>query len=229
LLVKENQLTEYVPLNWKVYLKSLIDPLIKKDHQDFKWVWITRALVMLGFYIVQPNLYFYLRDVIKVPDPDGSTVGMILLVLIGATITGLVGGHLSEKIGRKPIVYAANGIMAAMAMAFPFCTGYASALTVAIIFGLGYGAYVSVDWALGTDVLPDKAHAGKDMAVWHVAMVFPQAIAAPVAGYVLRYFGTTRVGEVEQYQHQGFQAIFAIAAVFLVLGAVLLRNVKGAR
>lgn len=227
--VKENVLIEPIALDWRVYARSLWEPLFKKDHRDFAWVWITRALVMLGFYIVQPNLYYYLRDVIKVKDPDGTTVVMILLVLIGATVTGLVGGHLSETIGRKPIVYAANGLMAAMAVAFPFCTTYGAALFVAIIFGLGYGAYVSVDWALGTDVLPDRAHAGKDMAVWHVAMVFPQSLAAPLAGYALASFGTTKVGEVSHYTHVGFQVIFGVAAFFLTLGALLLRNVRGAR
>lgn len=227
--VRETPLTEHLPLNWSVYVRSLWEPLVKPDHRDFAWVWITRALVMLGFYIVQPNLYYYLRDVIRVEDPDKTTVAMILLVLIGATITGLVGGHLSEKTGRKPIVYAANGLMAAMAVAFPFCTSYNAALIVAIIFGLGYGAYVSVDWALGTDVLPNKADAGKDMAVWHVAMVLPQSVSAPLAGYALASFGTTRVGEVDRYSHQGFQAIFFVAAGFLALGAILLRNVRGAR
>ena len=227
--VQEARLISRAPFSVTSYLRSLFAPLMKKDHRDFAWVWITRALVMLGFYIVQPNLYFYLRDVIRVEDPDKTTVTMILLVLIGATITGLVGGHLSERVGRKPIVYAANGLMAAMAIAFPFCTSYAAALFVAIIFGLGYGAYVSVDWALGTDVLPNKADAGKDMAVWHVAMVLPQSISAPIAGYTLASFGTTRVGDVYHYSHRGFQLIFFVAAFFLALGAILLRNVRGAR
>lgn len=227
--VKETPLTESAPINWKQYLASLFAPFRNRDHRDFAWVWVTRALVMLGFYIVQPNLYYYLRDVIHVKDPDTMASLMIVLVLIGATITGLYGGHLSERIGRKPIVYVANGFMALTAIAFPFCTTFISALIVAMVFGLGYGAYVSVDWALGTDVLPDKAHAGKDMAVWHVSMVLPQAVSAPVAGLVLHHYGTTRVGDVDQYHRPGFMAIFFIAAGFLGLGAILLRNVKGAR
>ena len=39
-----------------------------------------------------------------------------------------------------------------------------------IVFGLGYGAYISVDWALATDVLPSMDDYARDMGVWHVAL-----------------------------------------------------------
>lgn len=214
------------PFRWKPYLVSLAAPL---RHADFRWVWITRALVMLGFYTVQPYLQYYLRDVIGTPDPIGSAAKIFVLVLIGATISGLIGGWLSDRIGRKPVVYAANALMAVMAVALVACRTLEQALAVGVVFGLGYGAYISVDWALGTDVLPSKEDAGKDMAVWHIAMVLPQSIASPIAGAVLAAFGHTGSGESTRYFVAGYQAIFGIAASFLVLGALMLRRVKGTR
>ncbi|MCB8932855.1 MAG: MFS transporter [Fimbriimonadaceae bacterium] len=214
------------PLRWKPYLASLVSPL---RHPDFRWVWITRALVMLGFYTVQPYLQYYLRDVIGTPDPVGSAAKVFVIVLIGATISGLIGGWLSDRIGRKPVVYAANVLMATMAIALVACRNLEQALAVGVIFGLGYGAYISVDWALGTDVLPSQEDAGKDMAVWHIAMVFPQSIASPIAGVVLAAFGHTGSGDSTRYHVSGYMAIFGIAAAFLILGAVLLRHVRGAR
>ncbi len=193
--IKENPLPHRIPFPWSRYFRSLwIDP---KQHSDFAWVWITRALVMLGFYMVQPELQYYLRDVIGVQDAAKTSGLLIVVVLIGATITGLWGGHASEKHGRKNIVYMANSFMALTALAFPFCRTLLEATIVAVFFGLGYGAYVSVDWALGTDVLPDKKHAGKDMAVWHVSMVLPQSLAAPLAGLVLLQMGTWKTMQLE--------------------------------
>jgi MFS family permease len=202
-------------------------------YPDFTWVWITRALVMLGFYTVQPFVQYYLRDVIGVANPEKTTQELFLIILIGATVSGFLGGWISDKTGRKRIVYIANALMAIMAVGLVFCRTLPQALTVGVLFGFGYGAYISVDWALGTDVLPNKEDAGKDMAIWHIAMVLPQSIAAPLAGLVLQWQGHSEEivkGErIIHYNVGGFMWIFSIAAGFLVLGAVLLRNVRGAR
>ena len=37
--------------------------------------------------------------------------------------------------------------------------------------GIGYGLYVTVDYALLLDVLPDKANRGNDIAVWHQVLL----------------------------------------------------------
>lgn len=226
--IKENRLQIDPPrFNWNTYIRSLwIDP---KKYPDFAWVWITRALVMLGFYTVQPNIQYYLRDVVNLPDPARDAGYLFLAVLLAATVTGLLGGWLSDRTGRKKIVYIANTLMTVTALAFPFCRSFETATLVAVIFGLGYGAYISVDWALGTDVLPNKQDAGKDMAVWHIAMVLPQSLAAPLAGFILLALGTTQVNGVAHYSQTGYMAIFGMAALFLALGAFWLRNVKGAR
>lgn len=235
------------------HLRSLwIDP---RKHPDFAWVWLTRALVMLGFYAVQPFVQYYLRDVIGVTTPAATASEMLGLILIGATISSFVGGHLSDRIGRKRVVYFANGLIAVTAFVLTFCRTLEQALAVGMLFGLGYGAYISVDWALGTDVLPSRKDAGKDMAVWHISMVLPQTISPAAAGLLLGAFGTTPnlaaatshaldlvayalpwllwrdpgFGGIAEYPVQAYGVVFSLAALSLGLGAVLLRNVRGAR
>ena len=218
----------------RAFVKKLwIDP---KKYPDFAWVWITRFLVMFGFYTVQPFVRYYLRDVVHIPEGslDVTQGEVLLIILIAAMITGLLGGALSDKIGRKKIVYIANTMMAIGAVALVFCNNLIQALSVGVFFGLGYGAYISVDWALGTDVLPNKdSDAGKDMGVWHISMVLPQTLAAPVAGVLLAgHIIRTHAehGKTEFYYNQsGYMTIFSVAAVALGLGAVLLRNVKNAK
>lgn len=221
------------PLDWGRFLKSLwIDP---RQYPDFAWVWITRALVVMGIYSVQEYLQLYLTDVLGVKEGDKELIGALLIVtgLLLATVSGVFGGKVSDRIGRKRVVYIANTTIALACIAFPFARSLAYAMVVFGIFGLGYGAYYSVDWALACDVLPSQEDAAKDMAVWHIAMTLPQSIALPISGMLLGLFGKrfvlTAAGEkVAHYYAPGYTALFSMAALFLILGALLLRNVKRA-
>lgn len=231
--VRETPLAEKPPrLSFIEYAKSLwIDP---KKYPDFAWVWITRALVMMGFYSVMPFLPYYFADVIRVKDPEKTFSWVSGLILIGAMMSGYFGGALSDRLGRKKIVYIANAFMAAMCLMFAAISSLEMVVVAGFLFGIGYGAYISVDWALGTDVLPSQEDAAKDMAVWHVSMTLPQAIAAFPAGLLIGAFGVTSQidadGIVKQhYTQAGFAALFVCAGLFLGLGAYFLRNVRGVR
>jgi MFS family permease len=205
-------------------LRSLwIDP---RKYPDFAWVWITRALVTMGMWCVQPFIQYYLRDVNHVKNPELMTGLLMAVVLVGATFTGFLGGKVADRIGPKRVVYAANIMIAITSVAFIFSQSLAFTFTVAAIYGLGYGAYYSVDWALGCAVLPSKSDAAKDMGVWHTSMVLPQSIAPFIAGQMLERIGGVLPGH---YSLTGYSAVFVLAAVFLLFGALGLRNVRGVR
>jgi MFS family permease len=219
------------PIQWVPYVKSLwIDP---RKHPDFAWVWVTRFLVMLGFYSFLPFVNFYLADVIKVKDPREAASELIALFLVFATFSGIGGGYLSDRIGRKKVVYLSNTLIAIMAVTFIACRTMEAVVAVGILFGLGFGAYTSVDWALGTDVLPSKADAGKEMAVWHISMTLPFVVASPVAGLLISSFGKEVVlgGEepIVHYNLAGYSAVFILCAVCFALGAFFLKNVRGVK
>jgi MFS family permease len=189
---------------------------------------------MLGFYAPLPFLQNYLRDVVHVADPAAEVPKVMAVILLFSSLTGVWGGAISERVGRKPVIYVANGLIAVMAFAFPFCRSLEHVLLVGVVFGLAYGAYISVDWALGTDVLPNKHDAAKDMAIWHISMTAPQTVGAPLAGIILTSFGYSVASgsggdRNEVYAWNGYLSLFAFAGVCFLLGAVLLRNVRGAR
>jgi MFS family permease len=230
--VQETPLTiKPPPMRWVAYIKSLwIDP---RAHPDFAWVWITRFLVMLGFYSVLPFINYYLIDVIGIEKPDGPASILIGLILVFAAASGFFGGVVSDRVGRKNVVTVANFSMAAVGLGFIFCRSLPEVLVVGILFGLGYGAYISVDWALGTDVLPSQQDAAKEMAVWHIAMTLPQAIAAPFAGFIIESFGksVSYKGDeaIVHYAIPGYTSVFILASVCFGAGALLLRNVRGVK
>lgn len=232
--IKEKPLVEAEPFHFGDYIRSLwIDP---KQFPNFAWVWFTRFLVMFGFYAIMPFVNYYLVDVVGVPQSkvDGTAPILLGLILLVSSVTGIYGGVLSDRIGRKRVVYLSNALITIVAPLFIFCTNLKMALVVGALFGLGYGAYISVDYALGTDVLPSKEEAGKDMAVWHVAMTLPQSLAAPLAGLLIAWPGFTKIPSnipgaepIYHYLVEGYAAIFILCSVCFALGAYLLKNVKG--
>lgn len=133
--------------------------------------------------LILVDMQYYLADVIRVSNPALMSA---LVVAIGIAVgipTSMVAGPLSDSVGRKPIVCIlwyckrhctplrfediSSGIMSLAALVYLLLSAAPNiygVFVVAIIFGLGYGAYKSVDWALALEVIPNTA-AAKDMGV----------------------------------------------------------------
>lgn len=116
-------------------------------HQPFLWVFVTRVLFALGQYSVQPFLQYYNADVLRQSDAETSTSIMLVCIIVGSIASAVVGGRVSDRIGRKPVIYVAGGVMAAAALGLLVAPSYPVALALAVAFGVGFGAFTSVDWA----------------------------------------------------------------------------------
>jgi Na+/melibiose symporter-like transporter len=196
-----------------------------RAHRDFYWVLATRCLVGMGIYSVFSFFQYFLADVIGAARPEQQASYLIGIIIAAGIPTSLVAGAQSDRIGRKPLVYASGALMALASLAFVFA-GYGRSLpwmfAVGAVFGIGYGAYQAVDWALAIDVLPPGGDAGRDMGIWHVALVLPQVLAPALSGLLLAAFKpVTPV--------IGYTVVFAVTAVWFVLGTVLVSRVRGAR
>ncbi len=233
--VNEPALQTMRPFKLGEFLRGLYDPF---KHSDFTWVFLTRLLVTMGIYTVQEFLQYYMGDVIgapfilagvgKVADAPEQAVSFFLLpLLLGSIVSSLVAGVLSDRHGRKLMVYLSGVLMGVVALVFILFHSFTLAVLMGVIFGLGYGAYESVDWALASDVLPSMDDYAKDMGVWHVAMVLPQVIATPIAGFLLDNF--QRVGKAQSIPNLGYTVIFMLAVVYFIFGTVFVKQIKGVR
>jgi len=223
------------PFVMKEFLRGLAEPF---KYSDFTWVFLTRLLVTMGIFTVQEFIQYYFGDVIgspfvlagfgKVADTAETATSFFLpALLIGAVITTLVAGVLSDKYGRKLMVYISGALMGVVCLVFILTHSFTIAVLMGVVFGLGYGAYQSVDWALASDVLPSMDDYAKDMGVWHVAFVLPQVIATPVAGFLLDSFQP--IGEANHIPNLGYTIIFLMAVVYFALGTVFVKQIKGVR
>lgn len=224
---------EVPPFAWRTFFHSLLDPF---QSRDFTWVFLTRFLVVMGTFTVQEFLLYYLDDVVGAPfeifgismsEAAAAVSIMILSILVGATLSTLAAGMLSDRYGRKRMVYLSGALQAGVASVLLVNQSYPVAVIAGIIFGLGYGAYISVDWALVTDVLPSMDDYAKDMGVWHVALTLPQVVAAPIAGVILDL--GQQVGPSRGFPHLGYTLIFSLALLFFVLGTVFVSRIRGVR
>jgi MFS family permease len=191
---------------------------------DFGWVILTRLCISAGITSVAYFLFNFFRDVVKVDNPGQFTPTWFLVVLLTAVPFGLAAGALSDRYGRKRFVYASGALQSLVALTFVvlYPTSLTLVFAAGVFYGIGYGCYYAVDWALACDTLPDGASKAKDMGLFHVALTLPQVMVPALAGVVLDYFN-------RQSPNSGYRVVFSVAIVFLVLGTVLVSRIRSVR
>ncbi len=194
---------------------------IKSRYRDFGWVLLTRALVMLAFYTLLYYLAYDLRDVVHVVHYTTTTSEVEAVTIVVAALCSVWSGTLSDRIGRKGLVSFSGVAMALAALAFVAARSVPVVLAVGVLFGIGYGVYISVDWALITDVLPDQSVIARDMGIWGLAITVPQALTGVLGGIVFLLFpgGGPRA----------YVVLFSLTCVYAGLGSVLVWRVRGVR
>ncbi|MFL5662995.1 MAG: MFS transporter, partial [Ktedonobacteraceae bacterium] len=190
---------------------------------DFAWVLLTRLVMMMGIYTVQDFLQFYMRDAVKVAHPEQQTTNFIIILSLTSLVSALAAGWLSDRFGRKRIVYISGTFMALVGLIFIVTQSLPIVLAAGAIFGLGYGAYVSVDWALVADVLPSHHNYARDMGVWNISLSIPQVIAPVIGGPLLDSF--THSG----HPVLGFQILFAMSIAYCIIGTITVRFIRGVK
>jgi len=211
------------PESWRELVRGFLP--LWRDHRDFYWVLITRALVTMGIYSVFTFFQYFLADVIHVAKPEQQSSFLIGIIIACGIPTSLVAGAASDRVGRKPLVYLSGGLMALASLIFiavAMNPSIAFVFVVGALFGVGYGAYQAVDWALAVDVLPPGESAAKDMGIWHVALVLPQVIAPLVTGITLASLKHISL-------LTGYTVVFVLTALWFVLGTVFVSRIRGVR
>jgi MFS family permease len=177
-------------------------------------------------YTIYPFFALYLRDVVKVDHPNTLAGYWGLAVLCAGILPAVVGGYLSDRWQkRKAFVYAAGALQAAVAsvLLFGLVRSIPVIFLMGVVFGVGYGLYVAVDWAIACDVLPDRERSsGRDMGLWHIAFTLPPALAPAVFAPILHHFNLAG-------GFLGYRLVFAGAAVWFVLGTIFVSRIRAIR
>jgi MFS family permease len=195
-------------------------------HRDFAWTWLSRFLVFMGVATLVTFQSVYLVEHLGF-----SFTAVPLLVALATSVHYLfvfaaspVAGWLSDRMDRRKIFVGIAALFYAVGLGV---IASADSLTVFLIgmavTGVGEGAYSAVDLALVTDVLPHPDDAGKEMGVFALANTLPPAIAPAIAPVLLA------IPFLARGEGGNFVALFAVAALLAVLGALAIIPVRAGR
>lgn len=198
-----------------------IDP---RTHPDFAWAFLSRFTIYMGYQAIATYLFYILQDHIGLNQAAANKAisSISTITLFALVISGLASGWLSDQFRkRKPFVVAAGLIMAVailMPLIFP---SYRGMLMYAVLIGLGYGAFMSVDLALMTQVLPEADRSsedtGKDLGILTTAVNVPQIISPVMAAWLLAMSGNK------------YAPLFIAGVAFVGLGALLVLPIRSVK
>ncbi|HEV7896835.1 MAG TPA: MFS transporter [Planosporangium sp.] len=188
-----------------------------RRHPDFAWAWITRFLVQLGNALGTLYLLYFLRDEVRHPHPEDGLLILILVYTTGLVATAVPAGWRSDRTGRRKIFVVCSGIvMAGAALVLAGWPTWTGAVIAAALLGAGYGAYVAVDAALITQVLPAATDRAKDLGVINIANSAPQVLGPALSAPIVVHLG-------------GYPVLYGLTAVVTLLGGVFVLRIRAVR
>ena len=205
------------PFSWRRVASSYW--LSPRAYPDFGWAWLTRFLASLAIAMGTLYLLYFLRDVVhyaRLFPGQTAADGLLILILIYTgcvVVTSIIGGIISDHTGRRKMLVTVSGLlMAAAALLLAFWETWPSALAAATLYGMGYGAYIAVDQALITQVLPKARDRAKDLGIINIAIVCPGAIGAAIAAPLVAL--------------AGYPALFGATAVVAIAASIGVWRIK---
>jgi MFS family permease len=184
---------------------------------NFAWTFAARFSFFMGYFVVQAYSLYWLQSYIGLGKGAVSAAPILALCgLVGMVIATLTGGLLFDKIGKtKPMIYITTAVLAIGLLVPVVSHTFLGVVIYAFLSGLGFGAYLSVDQVLVTQVLPSGSEAGKDLGIVNISSALPQTIAIAIAGAVVA------IG--------GYGALFPVGAGLVVLGALFIIPIRNVR
>ena len=201
-------------------LRALGRFLSALSHRNFTLVLISRAVMYLGYFIITSFTLYILDYHVELPASLEPALGVTLVVLLmasGMIVSSAVLGPLSDRLDRRRQFAIGSGVVASLAMLIPFAVPtWTGMLVFGVTMGMSFGAFVAVDTALATLVLPNEGDAARDMGVFNIAAAGPQVIAPFIASLVILHLG-------------GYASLFVVGSVLGLVGALTLCFMKGIR
>lgn len=212
---KDDPINEAPPWDLPTFLKDFwVSP---KAHPDFAWAWVVRFLVNLGNAIATLYLLYFLKDVVGLPDPDTGLFIVISIYSVAVSIAAVIFGMQSDRRGQRKFFVAMSGVVILVAsLSLAFWQTWPGVIIAGIILGVGFGAFLAVDLAIISQVLPNQTGYAKDMGVINIANASPQVLAPVIAAPIVVSAG-------------GYTMLYVLSGIISVVGAIMVFKIKSVR
>ncbi|HEY4228490.1 MAG TPA: MFS transporter, partial [Candidatus Limnocylindrales bacterium] len=192
--------------------------------RSFLWLVASRLAILMGGSVLTSLAVFYLARTMGLNEHDSGLVfiPLVALVAVGTVAAVVPAARISDRVGRKRVIWSSCAVsaiglgMVAGAPSLPF------AFVGALLYGISAGMFLSVDWALMTDIIP-KASSGRYMGLSNVATASAGVLAIAIGGTLMDLVGGPGLDP------SGPRAALWLAVVLMGIGALLLRPVDERR
>ncbi len=188
--------------------------------RSYVWLVVSRLFFLMGGAMLV-NLvitYLNLTHGLSQEAANGTNTILLVVVVIANLIAIVPSARVSDRIGRKPVIYASCVVGAAGLLIAAFAPSVSFLFVGAFLFGASAGTFLAVDWALITDIIP-RASSGRYMGLSNVATGSSTVFAVMTGGLVLDFFNST-FG-----RGTGPRAAYVLGAVYYVIAMICLRPV----
>jgi MFS family permease len=195
-----------------------------REYPDFAWAFFGRFTIYMGYQAVSTYLLYILEDHIGLSQVDANRMiaRLASVTFVALIFASVCSGWLSDRIRRrKPLVFGAALFMAAAVAAPVVAPSIPGMIVYAVLIGIGYGAFMSVDLALMTQVLPKRPGAGdsigQDLGILTTAINIPQILSPVLAAALLGATGNN------------YSVLFVAAGAFVFVGSFLVLPIRSVR
>jgi Na+/melibiose symporter-like transporter len=188
------------------------------------WLLVVRLLFLGATAAVTSLGVFYFQRAHGLSKDDALQFVFVASVIV-AGMSGLAsipGARLSDRYGRKPVIYVGMALLAVGLLGMTFAPSPEIAVAIFVSGGVGIGLFLSVDWALMTDVIP-KHTSARYMGILNAGTALASPTFLVVSG-VLSTGIAMAAGEAAS-----MRAVMVIGLAFVGLSALALRQVDARR
>ena len=191
--------------------------------RSFVWLLGSRLFVLMATVTLTDFMLFYMSRSIGLSDSEiGIWINVATgLIAITTALTTFPAARLSDRVGRKTLVYFTCALGSVGMLGVALAPNIIVAVLFVIPVGVAAGAFLAVDWALMTDIVP-KSTSGRYMGISNVVTGAAGPIAVAIGGIAM-----DRVGAFDFSFGPRIAFLFALA--YYALGALLLRPVDERR
>jgi MFS family permease len=184
---------------------------VVRSRRDLFVTMIARAWIVLGMTLLNTYVLYFFHDILGVHDASLGTGLVAGAAMVGAIVSSVAAGVLSDKLDRRLVVCLSGLPMAAAALGFALAPDMRIVFVYSALFGFGYGGVFSVGWALALDAIPELGDVARDLGVWGTLSNLPM-IVAPAIGAIIIAHGTTPA--------EGYRWLFASASACFLFGSL---------
>ncbi|MEA2027075.1 MAG: MFS transporter, partial [Chloroflexota bacterium] len=193
--------------------------------RSFVRMTLVRLFFLMGAGMFINISLLYIERVFSITDKDERSIlwmAALGLGLAGTVLAAIPAARISDRIGRKPVVWGAAVVAATGVLILAVAPTPLVAVAGAFFLGAGYGAYLAVDWALMTDIIP-LASSGRFMGIANIANSISGPLGLAVAGPIMDAF--YRAGDIAM----GPRVAVGLGVIALALASVILIGVHPRR